>query len=462
MKKISELLSYDSDILISGVTDDSRHVKDGYLFVATKGFNVDHYDYICDAIARGAVFIICDRELPFSFPHLVVYNINKVYVDLCQKFYDVDVSSLHLIGITGTDGKTTTSSILKCLLDNASYLGTNGLEVGDKKISTSNTTPCMDELYSCFSFVQKNHSNPLCMEVSSEAILHNRISGLSFDIVGFTNITGDHLNIHKTFDQYVECKKKLLSYVAEDGYVLINGDDSILKTFHCQNLISFGFQDHNEYQILSTKYYNRSTKITLKHYDHYISIHSPFIGKYNVYNVVMAFIIAQLYGVDESLLLQRIRDLRPIKGRTEFLDFGQKYDIILDYAHTINGIQSILESVQNYKHIIVVTGCAGGRDISKRPIIGDMIMKYADVSIFTMDDPRFESVDKIIDEMVGDHANYYRIIDREDAIIYALNIARDDSVVLILGKGRDNYMAIKDKKIHYCDYDVVRNYFKSE
>ena len=162
------------------------------------------------------------------------------------------------------------------------------------------------------------------------------------------------------------------------------------------------------------------------------------------------------------MLLERIHKLGCIKGRCEFIDFGQNFDIVLDYAHTINGIKSILESFKDYKNIIVVTGCAGGREKEKRRVIGDYIIHHCDTAIFTMDDPRFEDVDDIIDEMVGDEKDYFRIVDREDAIHYALSIASPGSILLILGKGRDNYMAIRDKKIHYSDYEVLSNYFRED
>ncbi len=255
---------------------------------------------------------------------------------------------------------------------------------------------------------------------------------------------------------------ELLTYLKPDGFVVYNGDDELLKKINHPNKISFGFDENNYYVIKSVDYKKRETIITLLYQDNKWVISSPLIGKYNVYNVVMAFIVGRLFRVDDCLLLDRIKRLRPIKGRCEFLDFGQKYDIVLDYAHTINGIRSILDAFQDYDRIITVTGSAGGRDKEKRSVIGKMVLEKSDVAIFTMDDPRYERVDDIIDQMVGDAKNYYRIIDREDAIHYALSIATYNSVVLILGKGRDNYMAIEDKKIHYNDYDVICNYFKSE
>ena len=460
MKKLNALIDYCEDIDILGITDDSREVQNGYLFVATMGFHVDHFDYILDAIKRGCVFIVCDKWIDIDFPHLIVENVNDTYIELCKKYYDVSCDKFRFIGITGTDGKTTTSSIVKKLIGNCAYLGTNGLEIGDENYPTNNTTPCVSEFYRCLKMVYESGCSTVSMEVSSEALLHNRVKSISYDIVGFTNICEDHLNIHKTLENYIESKMLLLNLVKRDGFVVINGDDEVLDKISVSNMVRFGFHSNNDYIIHSFLRDGNYTKIVLEKNGTFWTIDSPFFGKYNVYNVVMAFIICRLYGVDDTLLLDGIRNLKPIPGRCEFLNFGQKFDIVLDYAHTENGIRSILEAFQDYQKIIVVTGSAGGREKEKRPIIGKLVLDKSDVAIFTMDDPRFEDPSAIIDQMVLDTTKeYFRIIDREEAIQYALSIADVGCVVLILGKGRDNYMAIEDKKIHYNDYDVIYHYF---
>ena len=458
--KINKLIDTNLDLEIKGITDDSRSVREGYLFVATKGYNVDHYDYINDAIDRGAIFVVADRKLNADIPNIIVNDIDNFYRELCLKFYGISSDDFNLIGVTGTDGKTTTTTIIKELVEDCAYIGPNGLTIKDKTIPTSNTTPCISELYEDLSKIKLEKIKNVSMEVSSEALLHNRIVGFLYDIVLFTNITGDHLNVHKSFQNYLDCKLKLLNYVKEDGYVIVNGDDENLNKIKHKNKYSFGFNKDNDYVIEDVKYENL-TIITLKSKDNKYLIESPLKGKYNVYNVVGAFIVGLLFNIDSNLLIERIKMLKPISGRCEFLDFGQDFDIVLDYAHTTNGIKSILESFKdyNYDRIITVTGCAGGREKEKRSVIGDIVMNNSDIAIFTMDDPRYEDVDKIIDDMVGNHIDYVRIPDRVEAIHYALSIASSNSVVLILGKGRDNYMAIEDKKVPYNDYDVIANYF---
>lgn len=457
--KLNKLIETELNIEVKGVVDDSRLVKEGYVFVATKGFNVDHYDYIKDAVDKGAVFVVADREVNDSIPHIIVDNIDAYYKELCLKFYDINLDDFNFIGITGTDGKTTTATIVSRLIKNCAYIGTNGLTINGETTSTSNTTPCISELYENFRKIKDAGVKTIVMEVSSEALLHNRVDNIKFDIVGFTNITGDHLSIHGGFENYVNCKMKLLDLVKENGYVVFNGDDVNLQKINCKNMYSFGKGNVN-YKIKNIDYDKDNVLIDLVYDDKEYTITSPLKGEYNVYNVVMAFIISLLYGGDSFELINSIKNLTPIYGRCERLDFGQDYEIILDYAHTINGIDSILNAFQGAGRIITLTGAAGGRDHDKRPIIGNIVMEKSDISIFTMDDPRNESVDSIIDELVGDRKDYIRIIDREEAINYALSIASKGDIVLILGKGRDNYMAIGDKKVKYCDYDVIKKYFE--
>ena len=463
MKKISELIECDLDLDIFGVSDDSRSIKDGFIFVCTKGYNVDHFDYIDDAINNGAVFLIVDRDIDFVFPHIIVDNINEYYHELCLKFYDLNLNDLSFIGITGTDGKTTTTSIIKQLLDNnynTTLIGTNGAIIGDVNYKINNTTPCISELYNVLNISCKEECKNIVMEVSSESLLHQRVNSLRFKVVGFTNITEDHLNIHKTLENYINSKLKLIDLLDEDGVCIINGDDNNLKSIKYWNMVSYGFNDSNDCRIEFVKETDKFTVFNISYLDNIYTIKSPFMGLYNIYNVTLAFLVCLNYGLTPEYLVDSICKLKVIPGRREYLHFGQSYQIILDYAHTYNGIINIVSSIDKSKRIIVVTGCAGGREKSKRNKIGKYLLDNCDLCIFTMDDPRYENVNDIIDDMVRDcDSKYLRIIDRKEAIYKAFDLADSDSVVLILGKGRDDYMAVKDKRISYSDYDVISSYF---
>ncbi|MBO5120850.1 MAG: UDP-N-acetylmuramyl-tripeptide synthetase, partial [Bacilli bacterium] len=368
--KICDLIECSYDIDILGITDDSRDVENNYLFVATKGFNVDHFDYIDDAIEKGASFIISDRNINRVFPHVVVDNINDFYIELCSKFYNVRPDEFNLIGITGTDGKTTTSTVIAQLIKGMACIGTNGVILNDEYYPTNNTTPCVSELYNSLNLIKGYECKDIVMEVSSESLLHKRIKSFKYDVVCFTNITEDHLNVHKTIENYRNCKFSLLDYLKEDGFVVVNGDDENCKLIDNNNVYKIGVNSDNDFVISDVKELSKFVKFTVVYKDNIYKIKSPLLGLYNVYNVTMAFAVCLLKGMNADDLIKNIFRLNTIRGRREYLNYGQSFDIILDYAHTYNGIKSILDSVSNYKKIITVTGAAGGREKEKRSKIG--------------------------------------------------------------------------------------------
>ena len=447
------------------VKTDSREVVDGDIFVAIHGFNVDHSEFIDDAVNNGASMVITDKSCNINIPCLKVDNIDESLIDICKDIYNYN-NELDLIGITGTDGKTTTATILSNLLNRfipTAYIGTNGIEYNNKKNKTENTTPKKEELYKYFSKLKNDCCKNVVMEVSSEALLHNRVDSFKYKYVIFTNITEDHLNIHKSIDSYINSKLKLIDYLEEDGIIIINNDDKICKNINSNHKIyTYGIDSKSDFQITDIKYKNKYTSFIIKHNNKKYHIKSPYPFLYNIYNLTAAFIVCYLEKLNIKKIIKYIKKLNPISGRCEFLDFGQKYKIILDYAHTENGIKNLVENVKKYKkRIIVVTGSAGGREKEKRSKIGSYLLNSVDLVIFTMDDPRYESVDDIIDQMIGDcnNKNYVRIQNRKAAIDYAFDIACDNDYVLIIGKGRDNYMAIEDKRVSYSDYDVITKYF---
>lgn len=467
LKKLNQLIPTDYDIDIIGITTDSRKVKPGFLFVATKGFNVDHYDYILDAINNGAVALVVDREGSFSIPTIYVSDIDDILVNLCQKFFDVCVSDFHFIGITGTDGKTTTAMITRNLLNlymPTAYIGTNGFFCKDIILETSNTTPCIEELYNYLSIVKKLKCKYVVLEVSSEALLHKRVDSILFDVVAFTNITEDHLNVHKTIKNYRNCKFHLADLCKKDGIVIINGDDFNCCKLSVNDKIKFGFSKSNDCVISNVEKCQKYVNFIVNYLNKKYVIHSPFLGEYNIYNVTLSWLIVSFFVTSLESLADQIISLPKVFGRREIFTSNKGFDIMLDYAHTENGIYNLLKSLSHYNKIIVVTGAAGGREVRKRPKIGDILFKYADYIVFTEDDPRFEDPLDIANEIIGKHKekDYVFIKNREKAINYALSIADLNSVVAIIGKGRDNYMAIKDLKIPYSDYDIIKKYLKKQ
>lgn len=451
---------------LKDVKTDSREVEEGDIFVAIHGYNVDHSKYIDDALKNGAGLIITDINYDGNIPCLNTNDTNEILNELCKYIYNYN-NELNLIGITGTDGKTTTATILARLLnikDNTAYIGTNGIEYKGNIIKTENTTPKKEELYKYFSNLNNNYCKNVVMEVSSEALLHNRVDSFLFKYIIYTNITEDHLNVHKSIDSYIKSKLKLINYLEDDGIILINNDDKICKNIKSNKKIyTYGISKDSDFIIENIKFKKKYTQFTIKYKNNTYRIKSPFPFLYNIYNLTAAFIICYLEGINTNTLIKKIESLDIVSGRSELLNFGQDYKIILDYAHTEAGIKNLIENVKKAKkRIIVVTGAAGGREKEKRERIGEYLLNNVSFVVFTMDDPRNENVDDIINQMIGKNKNnnYVRIIDRKTAIYYAFDIAKKDDYVLIIGKGRDNYMAIGDKRVPYCDYDVISKYFK--
>lgn len=463
LKRLRDLVECDLDVEVCGVADDSRNVEKGFLYVATKGYNVDHYDYIDKAIEAGCSCVVADRDVPYDIPYVVVENINDLFYEICEKYYDVNPSDFNFVGITGTDGKTTTAYIVKEILsrkEKTTYIGTLGALIDDLSMDIHNTTPIVSELYDVLRWSKNNNSFNVVMEVSSEALLHKRVKRFKYKVAGITNITEDHLNVHKTMENYISCKKSLLDFLADDGFAIVNGDDNNCKDIVSNNLVTFGFDKSNMCTINIVDESLEGTLFDINYLGKTYRISTPLVARYNVYNVTMAFLICYHLGLDTDYIIDTISTVKIISGRRERLEFGQDFEIILDYAHTLNGIQKVIESVPKDRDIIVVTGAAGGREKSKRRKIGKYILDNCNTAIFTMDDPRYESVDQIIDQMVEDSdKDYIRIIDRVEAIHKAFDIAKPNSTVLILGKGRDTYMAIEDRKDYYCDYDTISDYF---
>lgn len=468
MKRLNEIIECNYSIEIKNIKTDSRKIQPNDLFVATKGYHIDRHLFIEDAIKNGAVAIIGEQDIECSIPYIKVKNSYKTLLKILSKFYNNLEKKFKFIGITGTDGKTTTAYITSQII-NAAYIGTNGVIYKENSWSTNNTTPEICELYEYLKRLKKLNCNTIVMEVSSEALLHKRVDNINFDIAAITNITEDHLNIHKTLDNYIKDKIKLFTLVPKNGIAILNLDDQYYKNVEIKcktSIYTYGQNKNSNFKILNINNTEKTLSFIIKHNNQKYYLKSPLHGEYNAYNLTLAFVISKQMGMSPSNIIKKIKQISFVSGRFEMLNFGQNYKIILDYAHTYNGILNIISSSKKLKHnkIIVITGAAGGREHEKRAAIGKYILENTDHTIFTMDDPRYENVEFIINDLVSKTAkkNYERIIDRRKAINKALCIAKKDDIVLIIGKGRDNYMAIENQNIPYCDYDVIKDFFSKE
>ncbi len=399
-------------------------------------------------------------------PVIYADNPNNELANLCGKFYDYPDKKLNIIGITGTNGKTTVAEVIKDLIGNdCGYIGTNGISCSSFNEKIKNTTPNSDKLFKYLDKFVKAKCNYVSMEASSEAFLHNRLNKIMFDIGIITNITEDHLNVHKTIENYVLSKQKIIKHIKKDGVLILNTDDKYYQeTKNKANCKMLTYGRKADLSIASFKEYFDKTKIVLKYKDTLYNVTSPLLGEYNVYNLCAAILTLLYLNYEMEDIIARINKITIPKGRMEFVNYGQNYHIIIDYAHTLDAFKKVYDFLNKVKsrRIITVTGSAGGREHEKRKEMGKIILDNSDYVIFTMDDPRWEDVNSIIDELVSgtNKNNYERIIDREEAIKKAITIANKEDIVLIAGKGDDNYMAIKDDYLPYNDIEVVNRLLK--
>lgn len=448
------------------IKTNSKYVKKNDIFIAIHDELEDRHDYIKNI--KKAKAIIIDKEIKekTNIPVIKVNNTNDTLFDIYSRYYDKPLTNLNLIGITGTDGKTTTSMIIKELLNNytnTAYLGTNGFHHKEKEEKTKNTTPPIDIFLKYAKKLEDEDINNLVMEASSEGLLHNRCNNLKFKRAIITNVTGDHLNIHKDFNNYLNSKLKLFDQITQDGIAIVNIDDISYEYIKEKdiNILTYGTQN-SDYQIKDIKELEDKTTFTLKTNDKEYKITSPLLGRFNVYNLTAAIACLNSLGIEIDDLIKHIKNINSISGRVNIMYTKKGAKIILDYAHTLNATKEILTYANKIKKgkIITVVGSAGGRETEKRKDIGITVTNLSDEVIFTMDDPRYEKVENINNELTQDvkKNNYIFITNRKKAIKYAIDIAKKDDLILILGKGTDNYMAIKNKYKKYNDLKTIKKY----
>ncbi|HOP66061.1 MAG TPA: UDP-N-acetylmuramoyl-L-alanyl-D-glutamate--2,6-diaminopimelate ligase [Bacilli bacterium] len=471
MKRLNEIFDTPYDTMIKDIKTNSREVNEGDLFVCIMGFNVDRHDYAKQAIEAGAKALVVKRLLDVEVPQILVDDPNKELVNIVTKFYDYPSTKMNMIGVTGTDGKTTTSTIIYQLLnqiDKCGYIGTNGAECPGYKEELNNTTPVPEHLHRIFNNFYEHGCKYVSMETSSNALSQHRCDSIEFDYSIFTNFTHEHLDWHKTVENYLKAKQMLFEQTKKDGYCIINIDDPVSKDIaEASNgkVIYYGENEKADVGFNNIEFNNNGTNFDVLYKDKTYHINSPLLAKFNVYNLTAALTIFLLIGYDINKLdLSKIN----IDGRMYEIKLGQDYRVIIDFAHTPNATQKILDFANTIKKgkIISVAGSAGDRDVIKRPIIGKILVDNSDYVIFTYDDPRKDDINQIIDEMTKDVMDkkdkFERIIDRKDAIKKAIDIAEKDDIVLILGRGNETKVPIGDEIIYMSDIEEAEKAIKEK
>ena len=437
--------------------NDSRKIKEGDTFIALKGINGDGHDYIKDAINRGCSKVICEYG-NYDYDNIEIVDSTKEYLDsyIKNKYVDI-VKNIKLIGITGTNGKTTTSFLIYQALNNidikCAYIGTIGFYMDGNKYDNINTTPDILSLYHMLIECVRNDIEYVVMEVSSQGLYYNRVKYLEFDYAVFTNLTQEHLDFHKTMDEYLKCKLKLFSMLKDNGVSIINKDDEYYKHFITKNTISYGVS--GDYKISDIN--NNSFKVNN------IMYNTKLIGDYNIYNICVVIIILELLNIDSNTIKSVVSSINCAPGRMERINYKDS-TIIIDYAHTPDAVEKVINAVKGDNRVITIIGCGGNRDNSKRKYMGKIASDNSDYVIYTTDNPRYEDPYDIILDMIQllDSFNYEILVNRKKAIIKGIQMLKKGDILLILGKGHEDYQEINGVKYHFSDSEAVLDYINKK
>lgn len=463
--KLNELLKtinmqVDEDIDIKGVTCNSKEVKKGYLFIAFKGNKYDGNDYIQEALNRKANYIISDSKQGEKI--LRINNIKELKTKLFYKFYNNPQDKLQIIGITGTNGKTSTAYIIYDILNKLNkkcmYIGTLGIFDGEYYVNTNNTTPDCDVLAKELYKATKRKTKYVVMEVSSHALSFNRVKGINFKGAIFTNLTHEHLDYHVTMSNYCLAKQKLFNELDDNAFAIINYDDKYryeMEKFTHAKVIHYGLEN-NENQIRNILRGLDGITFDLGNYG---TITSKLLGVINIYNLSAAFLSLIQLGIDKEAIKEKIKELNTINGRLEKI-YNKNFHVILDYAHTPDAMEKVLLEIKPLvsNRLIVLFGCGGNRDVSKRSVMGEIATSYADVTYITSDNPRKEEPLLIIKDILKGCKNDKKIVieeNRELALRKALAEIQTGDILMVLGKGHEEYQIIGDDCIECSDKKMI-------
>lgn len=478
-------LSGSAEVMIQDVSYDSRAVQDGTLFICLDGAHVDGHSYAAKAVEAGAVAVLAEKEVdvPEGVTVVRVADTHAAMQELVPYFFDYPSRKLRMIGVTGTNGKTTSTYVLRSILQKAGYrvgvIGTIQIMIEDEVLPISNTTPDVVDLQKVLARMVEANIDYVIMEVSSHALALNRVAGCDFNIAMFTNLTQDHLDFHKTLEQYALAKADLFKRLASEKNckpnraAVVNLDDKasqvMLEAAQGVKTITYGIHSEADVRATDIRVTGSGTSFTIVGAYGEQKLNLRITGIFNVYNVLGTICAALSENIDWNTIIDSLEAFTSVAGRFELIDGGQSFPIIVDYAHTPDGLENILNTAKEFTkgRIIVVFGCGGDRDRTKRPIMGRIAATLGDVVIATSDNPRTENPDAILEdveagilEVLDDNTQYEKIADRRSAIERAITMAQADDVVMIAGKGHETYQILNTGTIHFDDREVAREVVK--
>ena len=482
MKRLKELLDdvraleieNSANPVVGSLTYDSRAVEQGACFFAVRGTQSDGHRYITSAIERGAVAIICE-EMPESrvegVSYVKVEDSNIAMAHIAAAYYNHPSRELRLVGVTGTNGKTTTATLLYDMFMAMGYkaglISTVVYRIGERSIASTHTTPDSIRLNQMMREMVDEGCDYCFMEVSSHAAAQHRIEALHFAGALFSNLTHDHLDYHGTYKEYIRAKKSFFDALPKEAWAVVNIDDRNGEVM-LQNC------DAKHYRLSLRSMADFRTKIIemlpdgmLLHIDNQ-EVWVKFTGRFNAYNLTTVYAAATLLGIDKMEVLTTLSKLTPVAGRFESIIAEDRTIAIVDYAHTPDALENVLQTIEEVRRdeqrLFVVCGCGGDRDKTKRPEMAAIAVKYATTAVFTSDNPRTESPEAILDDVVagvGTAKNWLRITDRREAIRTAAMLAHAGDIILIAGKGHEDYQIIGTEKHHFDDREEIRNAFSA-
>ncbi|WP_216830876.1 UDP-N-acetylmuramoyl-L-alanyl-D-glutamate--2,6-diaminopimelate ligase [Alkalihalobacterium elongatum] len=458
---------------ITSIEMDSREVQEGSLFICIKGYTVDGHDYVDQALSNGASAIIAERKVNATVPVIIVNDTKRAMAILSNHFYAHPTKKLSLIGITGTNGKTTVTHLIEKVLNDVGertgLIGTMYTKISDRTYETKNTTPESLTLQKTFKQMVDEEVDTAIMEVSSHALHLGRVRGCDFNIAVFTNLTPDHLDYHETMEAYKYAKGLLFSQLGNTydhtstKIAILNDDDDAsneYKKMTAAQVITYGINDTSDVRAKDIKMTSGGTTFTLTTPEGETNVELKLIGKFSVYNALAATAACLAHGIRLEDIKRSLEGVEGVSGRFETVDAGQDFTVIVDYAHTADSLENVLTTVKELAkgNIYCVVGCGGDRDRTKRPIMAQIAVKYANKAIFTSDNPRSEQPEQILKDMEAGvkSNNFISVIDRKEAIEHAISQAKENDVVLIAGKGHETYQIVGNEVIDFDDRQVAR------
>ncbi|OHB74945.1 MAG: UDP-N-acetylmuramoyl-L-alanyl-D-glutamate--2,6-diaminopimelate ligase [Planctomycetes bacterium RBG_16_59_8] len=459
---------------ILGVTCDSRRVRKGFVFVAICGNRDDGHRYIEEAIARGCAAVVAQREAPTGdIPLILVPDVRRAISTLASRFHREPSRALNVIGITGTNGKSTTAFLVRSILEAAGervgLIGTIAYSVGAREIPAPMTTPASEDLQRYLWEMKQADCRSAVMEVSSHALDQQRLFGMNFAAGLFTNLTRDHLDYHRTPEEYRQAKGILFEMLSSNAVAVLNGDDPSSAWFSSRTkarVVTFAAAGHADFSVRVERMGFDGSRFHLLFRGNELPIRTKLVGLHNVMNILGAAALCDAMGYEAEAIRNGIEKVALVPGRLEAVECGQDFSVFVDYAHTDDALRNVLGSMRKIVRgrLIVVFGCGGDRDRGKRPKMGQAAEEGADVIVVTSDNPRSEEPSAIIREIeqgISRSREYHVEPDRTEAIRYAFSLARPGDAVLIAGKGHENYQIFKDRTITFDDRAVAKEVLSS-